>query len=122
MSKSDSYKDHLLLNSEEVRGEVELMLRNHPIKDENSYIEFLNEIMIQVARGTIPPAAADSVREIANSIYVALANAATMAVLRGKKTEAKALPPPRQNTGFDFKPAYQMDTVDAEFVEVKTDE
>jgi hypothetical protein len=111
---NESFKDNLLLNSPEVRAAIGVKLREYPIVDERSYIQFLNEIMISAAVGQIPPDAVDSINEMASSIYQALTMAATMEVVRAQTKNPKALPLPTMGRGDDvlevvFEPAYTME-------------
>lgn len=62
------FKDHLLVQ-EDVRTEVERILRGCPIDGDDGLIRFKTEIMIAVATARIPASSAVAINDFANEIY-----------------------------------------------------
>lgn len=76
------FKDHLLVN-DDVRAEIEKLLRGHPITDEGSLNAFKQEVMIAVATAKIPPGSAEVINQMANEIYVTCKRKEQMEIAAG---------------------------------------
>tara|TARA_R110002167_G_scaffold18637_7_gene69624 strand:- start:1340 stop:1693 length:354 start_codon:yes stop_codon:yes gene_type:complete len=62
------FKDHLLVQ-DDVRVEVERLLRGCPIDGEDGLIRFKTEIMLAVATARIPASSAIAINDFANEVY-----------------------------------------------------